>query len=153
MTNVHNMFRICPNIKHSCKSQLYKTLTLRFSLCQNSFYTTSSQNSNVKVSKENKTLTILIFVQIYSSNLWVNFCLQKLRISKISKLESCRYLSHGSNPSSLVSIGFLRREIRLKYWSVLKPNFFLFRFCLFDFFLYLKLPNMVDDPSTPTTPP
>ena len=75
------------------------------------------------MSKENKTFTILIFVQVYSGNLWVNFGLQKLRISKNSKLESCRYLSHGSNPSGLVSIGFLRKEIRPKYWSVLKSDF------------------------------
>ena len=76
-----------------------------------------------KCPKKNKTYTILIFIQVYSSNFWVNFDLQKLRISKNSKLESCRYLSHGSNPSSLVSIGFLRREIRPKYWLVLKSNF------------------------------
>ena len=67
--------------------------------------------------------TILISVQVYSSNLWVSFSLQKLRISKKSKLESCRYLSHGSNASNLVSIGFLRREIHPKYWSVLKSDF------------------------------
>ena len=76
-----------------------------------------------KCPKKNKTYTILISVQVYSGNLWVNFGLQKLRISKNSKLESCRYLSHGSNPSIFVSIGFLRREIRPKYWSVLKSDF------------------------------
>ena len=76
-----------------------------------------------KCPKKNKTYTILISVQVYSSNFWVNFGLQKLRILKNSKLESCRYLSHGSNPSSLVSIRFLRREIRLKYWLVLKSDF------------------------------
>ena len=76
-----------------------------------------------KCPKKNKTYTILIFVQVYSSNLWVNFGFQKLRISKNSKLKSCRYLSHGSNPSRLVSIGFLRREISPKYWSVLKSDF------------------------------
>ena len=70
-----------------------------------------------------KTYTILIFVQVYNSNLWVNFSLQKLIISKNSKLESCRYLSHGPNPSSLVSIGFFRREIHPKYWSMLKSDF------------------------------
>ena len=75
------------------------------------------------MSKENKTFTILISIQVYSSNLWVNFGLQKLRISENSKLESCRYLSHGSNPSSFVLIGFLRREICPKYWSVLKSDF------------------------------
>ena len=75
------------------------------------------------MSKENKTFTILISIQVYSSNLWVNFGLQKLRISKNSKLESCRYLSHGSNPSSLISIEFLRREICPKYWSMLKLYF------------------------------
>ena len=73
-----------------------------------------------KCPKKNKTYTILIFVQVYSSNLWVNFDLQKLRILKKSKLESYRYLSHDSNSSSLVSIRFLRRKIRPKYWSVLK---------------------------------
>ena len=76
-----------------------------------------------KSPKKNKTNTILISVQVYSSNLWVNFGLQKLRISKNSKLKSCRYLSHGSNPSSLVSIWFLRREIHPKYWSMLKSDF------------------------------
>ena len=76
-----------------------------------------------KSPKKNKTNTILISVQVYNSNLWVNFGLQKLRISKNSKLESCRYLSHGSNPSSIISIGFLRREIRPKCWSVVKSDF------------------------------
>ena len=76
-----------------------------------------------KCPKKNKTYTILIFVQVYSNNLWVNFGLQNLRISKNSKMENCRYLSHSSNPSSLVSIGFLSREIRPKYWSVLKSDF------------------------------
>ena len=32
-------------------------------------------------------------------------------------------------------------------------RFFLFRFSLFDFFPYLKLPIMVVDPSTPAAPP
>ena len=76
-----------------------------------------------KCPKKNKTYTILISVQVYSSNLWVDFGLQQLRISKNSKLESCKYLNHGSNPSSLVSIEFLRREIRPKYWLVLKSDF------------------------------
>ena len=76
-----------------------------------------------KCPKKNKNYTILISIQVYSSNLWVNFGLQKLRISKNSKLKSCRYLRYGSNPSSLVLIGFLRREIRPKYWSVLKSDF------------------------------
>ena len=76
-----------------------------------------------KCPKKNKIYTILISIQVYNSKLWVNFGLKKLRILKKSKLESCRYLSHGSNPSSLVSIGFLRREIRPKYWSVLKSDF------------------------------
>ena len=83
----------------------------------NSFCSTSIQNPNIKVSKENKTFTILIFIQNYSSKLWVNFSLKILWISKNSKLESCRYLSHGFSPSSLVSIGFFKREIHPKYWS------------------------------------
>ena len=76
-----------------------------------------------KCPKKNKTYTILISVQVYSSNLWVDLGLQKLRILENSKLESCRYISHGSNPSGLVSIGSLRREKRPKYWSVFKLDF------------------------------
>ena len=70
-----------------------------------------------------KTFTILIFIQVYSNNLWVNFGIQELRILKNSKLESCRYLSQDSNPSGFESIGVLRKEIRTKYWSVLKSDF------------------------------
>ena len=82
---------------------------------KNSFYQSPFQTLTSKCPKKIKIFTILIFIQVYSSNLWVNFGLQKLRILKNSKLESCKYLSHSSNPSSLVSIGFLRRKIHPKY--------------------------------------
>ena len=88
----------------------YKVFSAKFAL-----HSLPSKTLMSKCPKKNKTYTILISVQVYNSNLWVNFGLEKLRISKNSKLESCGYLSHSSNPSNLVSIGFLRREIRPKY--------------------------------------
>ena len=100
------------------EKEKYKVFSPKFVL-----HSLPSKTLMSKCPKKNKSYTILISVQVYSSNFWVNFNLQKLRISKNSKLKSCRYLSHGSNPSGLVSIGFLRREICPKYWSVLKSDF------------------------------
>ena len=86
-----------------------------------------------KCPKKNKTYTTLISVQVYSSNLWVNFGLQKLRILKNLKLESCRYLSHSCPHPALCQLDFWGERytkilISAQIW------FFLFRFCLFDFF-------------------
>ena len=97
----------------------YKVFSAKIHSTQPPFKTLTSN-----VSKENKIFTILIFVQIYNSKLWVNFGHKKLWISKNSKLKNYRYWSYGSSPFGLVSIGFLRREICRKYWSVLKSDFF-----------------------------
>ena len=100
------------------EKEKYKVFSAKFIL-----HSLPSKTLMSKCPKKNKTYTILISIQVYSSKLWVNFDLQKLIILKMSKLESYSYLSHGSNPFSLVSIGFLRREIHPKYWSVLKSDF------------------------------
>ena len=83
------------------EKEKYKVFSAKFVL-----HSLPSETLISKCPKKNKTYTILISVQVYSSNLWVNFGLQKLRISKNSKLESCRYLSHGSNPSALCQLNF-----------------------------------------------
>ena len=54
---------------------------------------------------------------------------------------------------ALCQLDFFEERDTPKILISAQIRFFLFRFCLFDFFPYLKLPIMVDDPSTPAAPP